>query len=156
MDDLVELVRGDHARICRLFEELTEAAGDPPRLAALWAELAESLLAHVGAFQEICQLPLGRAAPGSGPGAPDVDAQKYDICEAVAEARLQATGSTGWWLAVRAAQVATDRHVSSVETGPLPRFARQVPESARRELGRQWNQYMADLSDDRREGVCAD
>jgi hypothetical protein len=156
MDDVIELVRGDHARIGRLFEELAGAAGDPPRLAALWAELAESLLAHVGAFQEICLLPLRHAAPGSVPSAEEVDTQRLDICEAVAEARLLPAGSARWWLAVRAARAAADRHVSSVEAGPLPGLVKQVPESARRQLGRQWNRYMADLSDDRREEVWAD
>jgi hypothetical protein len=156
MDDLVELVRGDHARIGRLFEELAEAAGNPPRLAAVWAELAEGLIAHVAAFREICRLPLRHAALGGVPSVSNVEANELDICEAVAEARLQEAGSARWWLAVRAAQAAADQHVTSVEAGPLPRFARQAPESARRQLGRQWNRYMADLRDDRREEAYAD
>jgi hypothetical protein len=156
MDDLVELVRGDHARICRLFEELGGAAENPVRLAALWAELAGALLAHVGAFEEICQLPLRRVVPGGVPGTQDIGAENLDICEAVAEARLQTAGSARWWLAVRAARAAAGRHISSVEAGPLPGFARLVPESTRRELGRQWNRYVADLSDDRRDGACFD
>jgi hypothetical protein len=155
-DDVVELVRGDHTRIGRLFEELEGAAENPARLAALWRELAEVLLAHVGAFEEICQLPLRRAVPGSVPSTQDIDVQNLDICEAVAEARLQPGGSAQWWLAVRAAQAAADRHIGSVEAGPLPRFARLAPESTRRELGRHWNRYMADLSDDRRDAAGSD
>jgi len=58
-----------------------------------------------------------------------------------------------WWLAVRAAQAAAERHIGSVEAGPLPSFARQAPESVRRELGRHWKRYMAALSDDRRDEV---
>jgi hypothetical protein len=156
VDDLVELVRGDHARIGRLFDELEGAADIPARLAGLWAELAVVLLAHVGAFEEICRLPLRRAVPGSMPSKQDIDAQNRDICEAVAEARLQPVGSAQWWLAVRAARAAAERHVGSVEAGSLPGFARQAPESTRRELGRHWNRYMAALRDDRREGVSAD
>jgi Hemerythrin HHE cation binding domain len=156
MDDLVELVRGDHARIGRLFKELEEAADNPARLAELWTELAEVLPAHVGAYEEICQLPLRRAVPDGAPSTQDIDAQNHDIREAVAEARLQPVGSAQWWLAVRAAQAAADRHIDSVEAVSLPRFARLAPESTRRELGRHWKRYMADLSDDRRDGVCFD
>jgi hypothetical protein len=156
MDDLVTLVRGDRARIGRLFGKLEKAAANPSRLAAVWAELAEVLLAHVGAFEEICQLPLRRAVPGGVPGTQDIHAQNHDICEAVAEARLQPVGSAHWWLAVRAGQAAADRHIGYVEAGPLPGFARLAPESTRRELGRHWSQYMADLSDDRRDRACAE
>jgi hypothetical protein len=153
MDDLVELVRGDHARIGRLFKELGGAAENPARLAELWTELAEVLLAHVGAYEEICHLPLRRALPGSGPSTRDIHAHNLDICDAVAEARLQPVGSARWWLAVRAARAAADRHISSVEADFLPGFARQAPESARRELGRHWSRYMAALSHDLRDGA---
>jgi hypothetical protein len=153
VDDLVELLRGDHARICRLFAELAGLAEDPAALAGRWTELAEVLLAHVGAYEEIFQLPLRRMVPGSLPGTEDFDAGKLDIREAVAEARLQPTGPAQWWLAVRAAQVAADRHISSVEAARLPRFAQQVPASARRELGLQWKRYMAYRDDDRRDRV---
>ncbi len=156
MDDLVGLVRGDHARIDHLFGELERAADDPARLAALWAELSDALLAHMGAFEEVCTLPLLRAVPDGAPSPQDVGAQKFDVCDAVAEARLQQAGSTRWWLAVRAARAAAARHAGSVEAGPLPRFAQRAPESTRRELGRQWERYLADISSDRREGVCPD
>jgi hypothetical protein len=156
MDDLVELVRGDHARISRLFKELEGAAENPARLAELWTELAEVLLAHVGAYEEICQLPLRRAVPDGAASMQDIDAQNHDICEAVAEARLQSAGSVQWWLAVRAAQSAAELHIGAVEAGSLPGYARLTPESTRQELGRHWKRYMADLSDDRRDGVCVD
>lgn len=152
MDDLVELVRGDHARIGRLFEELEGVTGNQARLAVLWAGLAEVLLAHVGAFEEICRLPLRRAVPDSAPRTQDIDAQVLDICEAVAEARLLPAGSTQWWLSVRAAHAAIDLHISSVETGSLSRFAQLAPEATRLKLGRQWKRFMADLSSDRCEG----
>jgi hypothetical protein len=154
MDELVGLVRDDHVRISHLFEELTAVADKPPDLAARWAELSRVLRAHFGAFEEICQLPLLRAAWDGVPSPRDIAAQKMDIGEAVAEAGLQPAGSTRWWLAVRAAQAAAAEHVSVVEAGPLKRFAQQASESTRRELGRQWKRYMADFSDDHREGAC--
>jgi hypothetical protein len=156
MDDLVELVRDDHARIDRLFGELEQAAGDPVRLTRQWAELADALLAHMGAFEEVCKLPFFRAVPDSSPGLQDVSGQKLDVCDAVAEARLQPAGSPRWWLAVRAARTAAARHASSAEAGLLPRFAQRAPESARQELGRQWRRYLADFSSDRREGARPD
>lgn len=152
MDDLLGIVRDDHARITRLFEELKAAADNPARLAALWAQLSGVLLAHVSAFEEICKLPLLQAVPDGAASRRDLGAQNRDICEAVAEAGLAPAGSTQWWLAVHAAQAAVDEHMSSVEAGPLPRFAQRAPESVRRELGRQWKGYMAALADDRREG----
>lgn len=152
MDDVLGLVRDDHARISRLFEELKAAAENPARLAALWAQLSGALLAHVSAFEEICKLPLVRAVPDSAASRRELGAQSLDICEAVAEAGLAPAGSTRWWLAVRAAETAVEWHMSSVEAGPLPRFAQQVPASVRRELGRQWKGYMAAFADDRRTG----
>ena len=156
VDDLVELVLADHTRIDRLFEELEGSGDDMARLAALWAELSGVLLAHIAAFEEICQLPLLHTVPDSSLSRQDLSAQKLDVSDAVAGARLQRVGSPQWWLAVRAAHAAADQHISSTEGGPLRRFAQQAPESARQELGRQWNRFMADLSGDRRGGLCPD
>ena len=156
MDDLVGLVLADHARIGRLFEELEGSADNLARLTALWAELSWSLLAHIAAFEEICQLPLLHTVPDSSLTMEDISAQKLDICDAVAGARLQQAGSPQWWQAVRAAHAAADQHISSTEAGPLRRFAQRAPESTRQELGRQWTRFMADLSGDRREGPCPD
>jgi hypothetical protein len=148
-DDLVGLILGDHARIARLFDELEGAADSPARLAALWTELCEVLLAHLGAFEEILFLPLLGAVPDRSLSMRDLSAEKLDILDAVAEARLQQAGSPLWWLAVRAAHAAADRHISSVESGVLPRFGHQTPEWTRREMAHQWNRFMADLSSDR-------
>lgn len=153
MDDLLGLVRDDHACISSLFDELQAAADNPARLAVLWAHLSGVLFAHVSAFEEVCKLPLARTVPDGAAIREELGAQSLDICQAVAEADLAPAGSARWWLAVRAAETAVDAHVSSVEAGPLPRFAQRVPESVRRELGRQWKGYVADFADDRRGGV---
>ncbi len=154
MDDLVGLIRGEHARICRLFEELEEAADNPARLAELWAELRVTLLAHLGAFEEIFFLPLLGAVADRLLSMRQLNDQKLEILDAVAEARLQRTGSPLWWLSVRAARVVANQHIRSVETGGLPRFGQQTPEWARRQLVQQWNQFMADISSDPSEGLC--
>ena len=81
-----------------------------------------------------------------------LNAQKLDILDAVAEAHLQPTGSPLWWLAVRTARAAASHHISSVETDGVPRFGQQAPEWIGQELGYRWNRFMADLSSDRCEG----
>lgn len=148
MDDLVEVILGDHARIVSLFEELEEAADSPARLAALWSELFAVLLAHLGAFEEIFFLPLLGAVADRSLSMRQLNAQKLDIFDALAEARLQRTGSPRWWLAVRAARAAAHQHISSVEASGLPRFGQQTSEATRQELGYQWSRFMADLSSD--------
>jgi len=150
MDDLdfVDLVLNDHVRVARLFEELEEAADDPARLVALWTELRRVLLAHLGAFEEIFLLPLLGTAADRLASMRQLNAEKIDVLDAIAEARLQPTGSPLWWLAVRAARASASRHISSVEAGGLSKFGQQTPEQTIRELARQWGRFMADLSRD--------
>ncbi len=156
LDDLVGLILRDHARIVRLFGDLEGAADSPVRLATLWTELCEVLLAHLGAFEEISFLPLLCAAPDRSMSTRDLRAQKLDTLDAVAEARLQQVGSPLWWLAVRAARTATDRHISCVETDWLPHFGQQTPERTKAALGYQWERFVADLGRDRHGGTTSD
>lgn len=85
-----------------------------------------------------------------------LNAEKLGILNAVAEARLQRTGSPLWWLAARAVRTAANQHVSSVETGVLPRFGQQTSEWTRQELGCQWNEFITDLTSDGRRQVWSD
>lgn len=155
MDDIVALVLEDHRRIRRLFAELEEAGDCPARVPALWMELAGALLAHLEAAEEIYCLPLLHDALESSLTVGDFEAHKADVRDAVAEARLHETGSRLWWLAVRAAQDAARRHFHSVESGPLPRFRRQVLERTRQTLASEWKRFMSDLSRDSRENMSS-
>ena len=146
--DVVGLVLGDHARLRSLFTELQAAKADLVRLAALWAELSAVLLAHCGAVEEVISVPLLGAAPDRLLALRDLRDQMTETRDALAEARLRTTGSPQWWLAVGALHAVVDRHISSMEAGPLPRFRQRTPRRARQELGRQWNRFMADASDD--------
>ena len=148
MADVVGLVLDDHARVRGLFKELQAAEGDPVRLAALWAELSALLLAHCGAVEEVFSVPLLGAAPDRSLVMRDLRDQMSETRDTLAEARLRTPGSPQWWLAVRAVHAVVDRHVSSMEAGPLPRFRQRTPRRIRQELGRQWNRFMADLSED--------
>lgn len=156
MNDIVALILRDHDRVCGLFEELERGGGSPARLAALWAELSGVLLAHCDAVEEIISLPLLGTAAGGSPTMRNLRDQKNDIRDAVSEARLHEAGSSQWWLAVRAAHVAANWHIATVEAGPLLGFRRQTAERTRQELARQWDRFMAALSSDGDEEVPPD
>lgn len=155
MDDLVELVLGEHARLNRLFEEL-EGADNPVRLAAVWMELSAALRAHMGAFEEVLLLPLLGTTQSRVPVMRSLNADKDDIRDALAGSSLLPTGSFQWWLAVRAVQAAVGRHISSVEGGPLPKFGQQAPEWSRQELGHQWKVFISAFSRDGHPAVLPD
>jgi len=141
MTDIVAVVLADHARIRRLLKDLTDAGESPSRLAALWADLAWLLEAHVDAAREITYLPLTDIAMRrSMREASDDDA---DIWEAIAEARFHRAGSRRWRLAFLAVQAAVDRHIDVTESALVPTLRQQMSEQTRLALGKQWTQFMA-------------
>src|SRR5215471_20893933 len=114
MTDIVAVVLADHARIRRLLGEVSTAGEPPSRLAALWADLAWLLEAHVDAAREITYLPLTDIAMRrSMREASDDDA---NIWEAIAETRFHRAGSRRWRLAFLAVQAAVDRHIDVTES----------------------------------------
>jgi len=131
-----------------MFAELQEEK-QPLRLSALWREIAALAMADVQAAAEICYLPFLDGAAGKWLTMRELGAAREDIYDAVADARLREAGSAVWWLAVRAARSAADRHMDCVESRLLPRARQQLPERGRRALGLQWKQFLADLDDDR-------
>lgn len=141
MTDIVSLVLAEHARIRRLFDELTATGKRARRLATVWAELAWLLEAHVDAAREITYLPVTDIAlRQSMREASDDDA---DIREAIAEARLHRAGSPQWRLAFKAVQAAAERHIDVTESELLPNLRQQTSEQTRHTLGQQWTQFMA-------------
>ena len=88
---------------------LRGAADKPARLGALWAELCDVLLAHLGAFEEVFLLPLLGAVTDWSLSMEQRNAQKLDVLDAVAEAHVQPTGSP-------------------LVTDGVPRFGPQAPE----------------------------
>jgi hypothetical protein len=109
-------------------------ADNPARLTALWTGLCEVLLAHLDVFEEILFLPLLSTVTDRRVTMRQLNAQKLDILEAVAEARLQPPGSPLWRLAVRAVRATASQHISTVETSRLPGLCRQTPEGGTRQL----------------------
>lgn len=146
MPDIVDLILAEHARIGRLFAGLYSAEKEQDagaRLSTVWADLAGLLETHVAATREICYLTL----LGDGDNR-RLTADLDDIAEAVAEARLQPTGSRLWWLAVRAARAAAIGYIDDVESGPVPQMRRLVPQERRLILGSQWQAFAADRAGD--------
>lgn len=150
MDDIVALIGDEHARIRRLFADLAQAQGQASRREALWRELAALLLAYLDAAEEICYPALFSGAPGERLAVRALHADNGDIRDAAADTLLREAGSPGWWLAVRAARTAADRHIACVESRLLPAFRQRLPGHTRRALGGQWRRFMADVTRDGR------
>ena len=159
MADITDLILGEHARICRLFGALDDAArlaaapgttGGSPQwtLPTVWAMLAGLLDVHAETEYEICYFAVfGRDTDWAGQLS-DAVAGLNDIHNAVAEARLLSSGSRAWWRAVNAARRASERHISQLEAGALADFRRRAPQRLRDDLGRQWTGFAAALRHD--------
>ena len=146
--DIMELVLAEHIRIGQLIAELDRALedGDPavpgsgPALA--WAALARFLEFHLDAAGEITYRALAGGAPGATMAIARAAQADADVRAAVGEARLARPGSRSWLLAVEAASSAAKRHITCLESGPLPRYRHLAAPGARRVLGRQWAAFM--------------
>lgn len=64
-----------------------------------------------------------------------------EICEAVAEARLETAGSRAWWRAVKAALSACAEHFGRQEEDVLADFARRAYRRLCQQLGSQWSAF---------------
>jgi hypothetical protein len=157
--DVTDLIVAEHARICRLFGALDDAARlaeDPestgfcPQWAVktVWARLGELLDLHAEAEYEICYFAMFGCDTDWASDLDDAVASLNDIHDAIAEARLLTVGSQTWWRAVNAARQASAHHISQFETGALADFRRQTAQRLRDDLGRQWMAFIAALRRD--------
>ena len=149
--DIIELIIADHRRIRRLRQALDDAirsdhSGPGWLLAHVWQRLADVLVTHTQAEQEICYLSM--FAAGQREEWRDAVADNDDIHEAVSEASLKRPGSAGWWRAVGAALAAGARHIERAEGGALARWQLRLTASQRFELGRQWSAFVAAWTQD--------
>lgn len=147
--DVVELALADHRRIRRLSQSLDDGARWAARSgpgwvpAHVWQRLAELLLAHTLAEEEVCFPLARRSGPHAAADARRMAAGHRGIREAIAEAALQAAGSPAWWRAVRAVQADLPFHLDQEERGILARLRSQLAPERRLELGRQWTAVVA-------------
>lgn len=147
--DIIELIMIDHRRIRRLCKTLQDTArrADDPGLGRVpgyvWQRLSDLLTAHFEAEEEICHLPMIRAAPQAGEQRREMVADHDDIRETIAEASLRDVGSAPWWRAVRAAVAASAEHLHQEERGVLANDLSRLEWGQRQMLGRQWSAYRA-------------
>lgn len=154
MTDITDLIPAEHARICRLFNALDDAArlaaapestGHGPQwtLKTVWARIAELLDLHAEAEYEICFFAVFGCDTDWAAALDDAVACLNDIHQAVAETRLQPPGSRAWWRAVNATRRASERHIFQLEGSALADFRRRASPRLRDDLGRQWAAFIA-------------
>ena len=145
--DICELVMADHRRIRRLSAALDDAArwdGESgSTLAHAWLRLAALLEVHAAAEEEICYLPMSRYRPDGAEDRRVAIADHDDIREAIREASLWQPGSGPWRRAVRAALAVNADHIDREEHGLLTESLAGLSMGQRRELGRQWQAFVA-------------
>ena len=147
--DIIELILADHRRIGRLCEALYDTARyhDGPRpdsmLGHVWQRLADLLVAHTQAEEELCYLPLfGTGAQATGRWRDSI-ADHDDIRGTIGEAAGQPVGSAAWWRTVRTVMAVSAEHLEYEERDVLPAWVPGLSMSRRKELGRQWCAFMA-------------
>jgi hypothetical protein len=101
--DIIELILADHRRIGRLCRALYDTArydGSPRpdwTLGQVWQRLADLLVAHTRAEEEICYLPLFGTGAQAAERMRDSIADHDDIRGIIGEAAVQTVGSAPWW-----------------------------------------------------------
>jgi hypothetical protein len=143
MTDVAELIVAEHRRIGRLSAALDHAVSHPSRLypdpaRLVWARLAELVLLHADAEQEICFPAMFAHA---GPGGEEIRQATADLDElraAVAQGNRHRPDSPQWQAAVLAVGRAAHKHSVSIEHGALPALCRGTSPRQRAQLGRRW------------------
>jgi len=144
ISEIGELIVAEHARILRLFGALFDLArrADPAvtrlALAQIWSRLADLLVAHTRAEEEVCFPPMHGAGARALAVTQAAAADHNDIREAVAQARLLEVGSARWWQVITAARTACARHFASEERDLLASLCSCIPPGTAKALVRRW------------------
>ena len=147
--DIIELILADHRRIGRLCRALYDTAryDGSPRLdwmpGHVWQRLADLLVAHTRAEEEIWYLPLFGTGVQAAERMRDSIADHDDIRAIIGEAAGQPVGSAPWWRTVRIAMTVSAEHLAHEERDVLPEYLPGLSMSRRKQLGRQWCAFMA-------------
>jgi hypothetical protein len=144
MTDVAELIVAEHRRIGRLAAALDHEISHPSRVypdpaRLVWARLAELVLLHADAEQEIC-FPAMFAGPGREQMREAI-ADLDDIRAAVAEGNRCRPDSPKWQAAVLAVGRAAHKHSVSIEHGALPALLRGTSPQQRAQLARRWASF---------------
>jgi hypothetical protein len=139
--DITQLILDDHHEQRRLFSILEQIdRSDTRTLGELWARLAAFLEVHAAAEEEIFYpelLQVGRRGSGAGSAqAETLDAigDHNDIRDAIAVVAEHDVGTSGWFDAVAAVNVANGDHMAEEEREGLTDFRRTAELPLRHEL----------------------
>jgi Hemerythrin HHE cation binding domain len=147
--DIIELIMADHRRIGRLrgtLYDTTRHDGDHRpdwMLGHVWPRLADLLVAHTHAEEEICYLPLLGCGPQAAGRMRDSVAEHDDIRRVISDASLLLVGSAPWWRAVSIVLAVSAEHLEREERDILPDCLSGLTMRRRKELGRQWCAFIA-------------
>lgn len=143
-NEIGELILAEHARILRLFGALYDLArrADPSvgrlALAQVWTRLADLLVTHTRAEEEICFPSMYNTDARILTVVEAAADDHIGIREAVAQARLLEVGSARWWQVITGARMACARHFASEERGLLSALRSGLPPGTGKVLVRQW------------------
>ena len=148
--DITQLILDDHHEQRRLFAMLEEIdPGDTGTLSAIWSRLAAFLELHAAAEEAIFYpelLKVDKLAGRLGSGeAETLDAihDHNDIRDAVAAVGPHDVGSSDWFAAVAAANVANGDHMAEEEREGLTDFRRYASLQLRHDLAVAFAAYEA-------------
>jgi hypothetical protein len=139
--DITQLILDDHCEQRRLFAILEQVGrGDARTLEAIWARLSALLEVHAAAEEEIFYpelLRVGMSAGGAaGAEEETLDAihDHNDIRDAIAEVAGHQAGSSEWFAAVAAVNLANGDHMAEEEREGLTDFRRRAGLQLRHDL----------------------
>jgi hypothetical protein len=139
--DITQLILDDHHEQRRLFAILEQVGpADTRTLAALWARLSAFLEVHAAAEEEIFYPELLRVGLSAGAAASaeeetlDAIGDHNDIRDAIAAVAGHQTGTSGWYAAVAAVNLANGDHMAEEEREGLTDFRRRAGLQLRHEL----------------------
>lgn len=151
--EIGELILAEHARILRLFGALydlarrADPAVSPLALAQIWSRLADLLVGHTRAEEEVCFPPMYGAGARALAVMEAAAADHNDIRQAVEQARLLEVGSLRWWQVITAARTACARHFASEERDLLASLCNYLSPDAGKALVRQWAAFAVAQAD---------
>ena len=131
--DITQLILDDHHEQRRLFAILEQVGrGDTRTLEAIWARLSAFLEVHAAAEEEVFYPELLRVGMTAGGAASaeeetlDAIHDHNDIRDAIAEVAGHQAGSSEWFAAVAAVNLANGDHMAEEEREGLTDFRRRA------------------------------
>jgi hypothetical protein len=142
--DITQLILDDHHEQRRLFAILEQVdQAEPGVLEAVWARLSAFLEVHAAAEEEIFYPELLRVSIGAGGASAAASAEEEtldaigdhnEIRDTIAAVAGHQAGSTGWYAAIAAVNLANGDHMAEEEREGLTDFRRRAGLQLRHDL----------------------